>query len=601
MAKRFKRKGASLCLLSLGVATGCAPDSPPFKPRAAFQAERSLAREMEPTTLPALTPTLQSDYLPPKRNPDGTITLTPPAIAPATGPLYRPEDVRRMTLQEIIQRAVANNGDVRVAGYDPAIEQTRIMEAEGNFDPTFFTNYQYSYRDDQTAGIATPDPTNPLRNIVTNFDDIRNGQFQTGVRQNLESGGQIEAREQLTYTYEQPERTVNNPFYESQLVLEITQPILRNFGSVVNRARIDIARSNTRISVLDFRKQLEETLFNIEKTYWELSAAERTVKTLEEELQRTENTADILLKRFGQEVSRVQTSQAASSVEARRTRLIQARAQVLDLSYQLKKFMGDPSIPVAGPDVILPASQPVVEPLNFIKSEQIDAAMENRFDLAQQLLRIEAAGIVARVAKNNLLPALNLVGGLGSQGNDTEAEQSWYDQNDFGHINYKIGFQFEVPIGNRAAQAIMKRSVLQRQQAIDQYQALVQQASLDVEQALNQVNSSWSLTAASRQSRLAAQDALDALQEREARGEPLTPDFVNRKLSAQEQLATQEQEEAEAIASYQTAIAQLERAKGTLLRYNNVQISEQNLPFAYKASPMDIKMPKSRAMYPEER
>jgi outer membrane protein TolC len=199
----------------------------------------------------------------------------------------------------------------------------------------------------------------------------------------------------------------------------------------------------------------------------------------------------------------------------------------------------------------------------------------------------------------SLLPSLNLVGNIGAQGIDGTLEESWYDQNSFDNLTYQIGFQFEVPIGNRAANAIMKRTMLQRQQAIEQYQALVAQAAEEVGTAQNAVDTAWALIVSSRESRFAAQDALDALQERENNGDPLTPDFVNRKLDAQARLAEQQQSEAEAIANYQTAIAQLERAKGTLLRYNNVQIAEQKLPFAYKDSYYDFTRPKSKSMYPD--
>lgn len=597
MAKRLKYTGA--CLLGLGVAaTGCAPETPPFKPREAFKAEESLARQMEQQRMVPLPTTLQSNYLPPTRNPDGTIKRVQPTTAP-TGPLIRPEDVRRMTLQEIIQRAVANNNDVRVAGYDPAVEQTRIIEAEANFDPTFFTEFTYGFSDLVTAGGFALNPNGSGQSVFTNFQDTRTYDIKGGVRQNLSSGGQISLSQELTYTYQQPPQFRTNPYYQSQLVLEATQPILRNFGASINNARIEIARTNTRVSVLDFRKQLEETLFNVEKTYWQLAQAEKSVEILERLLQRTENTADILLKRFGQEVSRVQTSQAAASVEARRSALVRARSQVVELSYTLKRLMSDPNLPVAGPEVVLTASPPVIDPLRFTLSEQIDAAMENRFDLGQQLLRIEAAGIVTRVARNNLLPALNLVGNIGAQGLDSTMEESWYDQNSFDNLTYQIGFQFEIPIGNRAANAIMKRTLLQRQQAIEQYEALVKVAAEEVSSSLNSVNATWALFVTSRQARFAAEDALNALQERENRGDPLTPDFVNRKLDAQSRLADQEEAEAEAVANYQTAVAQLERAKGTLLRYNNVQLAEQKLPFAYKTSYFNTRSAQGKALYPE--
>ena len=60
--------------------------------------------------------------------------------------------------------------------------------------------------------------------------------------------------------------------------------------------------------------------------------------------------------------------------------------------------------------------------------------------------------------------------------------------------------------------------------------------------------------------------------------QPLTPEFVQLQLDAQERLARAAAEEAAEITLYNTAIAQLEQAKGTLLRYNNVVMVEEPLP-----------------------
>jgi outer membrane protein TolC len=141
------------------------------------------------------------------------------------------------------------------------------------------------------------------------------------------------------------------------------------------------------------------------------------------------------------------------------------------------------------------------------------------------------------------------------------------------HASYGAGFQFEVPLGNREARAIFRRSVLQRQQAIDQYRALTQQVALDVKQALNAVYASWDLMIATRKAVFAAADALRAIQQREE-SERLTPEFVQLKLDQQQRLAESERSAAEAVANYNIAIARLERAKGTLLRYNNIMLEE---------------------------
>jgi outer membrane protein TolC len=140
---------------------------------------------------------------------------------------------------------------------------------------------------------------------------------------------------------------------------------------------------------------------------------------------------------------------------------------------------------------------------------------------------------------------------------------------------YSIGFQLEVPLGNREARAIFRRTQLQRQQSIDQYRDLIEQVSQEVRDAYDQVTSAWQRMAANRQALFAAEAALNAIQQEQDVGNvALTPDFVNRKLNAQEVLAQARREDARASTDYNVAISALERAKGTILKYDNVVMQE---------------------------
>jgi outer membrane protein TolC len=368
---------------------------------------------------------------------------------------------------------------------------------------------------------------------------------------------------------------VLNPFYESDLVLQITQPLLRDFGSEVNRARIVIARNNQKISLLDFRKTVEDNLTDLEKAYWQLVEAERDVKIQEALLARTLETGDILFKRRTQDVTRVQISQANASIEQRRATLVRERARVRDLSDQIKQLMYDPEYPVSSPVLILPGSDPTMEPIHFDLNEQIDAALDNRLELLQQLARVDNASVTLGAAKNNLLPQLNLVGSIGANGVAGNWDAAISNQSDINFLSWSLGLQFEVPIGNRAARAIYRRTLLQRQQAVDQYRSLIEQISLDVKTAMREVQTTWDEMVATRQASFASEDALLAIEQRKAANEPLTPTFVQLELDAQERLANARREEAAAITNYQIGISRLEKAKGTLLRYNNVVMDEE--------------------------
>lgn len=544
--------GASAATMVLN---GCTSEpAERFDPRALGQKELSASRDYTPDgPLKPLPTTLQSSFLPENRNnPDV------PKEPPASQPLAAEQRIVRMPLREITQRAVANNRAVKVSGYQPAIEETRVTEAEARFDPEFFAGATFeARRNDSEFGFSND-----------SFDQWR---FETGVRQLLQSGGQIELgyRPQRTYASQ-----LGDGVWNSSLGLQLTQPLLRDFGLTVNRARIIINQNNQRISVLDFRKDLEEMLRNIEEIYWRLVQAHQNVKIQEELLQRTIDFADLVSQRFNQDTTMEQISTSISRVEAARADLIRARQRVHDLSDQLKNLMNDPEYPVTGNTLILPADEPLAQPIAFNLTDGIQTALLNRYELGQQQLRIDSATTALEVAKNNRLPQLNLVGSIGLQGLGEDYIDSHEPIWDTDNVSWSLGLQFVQKLGNREANAIFRRAQLQRMQAIAQYEQLIDQISLDVKTAQREVEASWQSIGQTRQARLAAAKALETVQTLRVNGEPLTPNFVERELARQQEVAQAERAEADAIAAYNIAISKLESAKGTLLRYNNVIMEE---------------------------
>jgi outer membrane protein TolC len=201
--------------------------------------------------------------------------------------------------------------------------------------------------------------------------------------------------------------------------------------------------------------------------------------------------------------------------------------------------------------------------------------MDNRPELGQQLSRIRSAEITQEVGRNNLLPQLNLTGSVSFQGAGLNPGQAEKDQRQWEDISSSLGLELEIPIGNRAARAIFRRVQLQRLQAIAQYKNLIDQVQQEVKTSLREVTVTWDVIVQRRQARFAAADSLLAIQQRAEAGEALTPTFVQLQLDAQERLARAQAEEAAAISDYNVAISRLERAKGTLLRYNNVVLAEE--------------------------
>lgn len=568
MARRIlKDVGATVLVFGI---VGCVAEPPTaFDPRMLQQMERADANQVRPPQMPAL-PTTRQD-------PNVSDYETHAHVDPTARSAYDALPVVRMSLREIVHRAVANNHDVKVAGFQPGIEGTRVEEAKGHFDPVFFANAEYDHKDELTGGQVFNDFSGGLFPITSNLDieDVATG--QTGFQQNLESGGQVQLQYANVYSWYNPQRTVENPFYTSQLTLQLTQPILKNYGYDINQAQITISRFTQKESVLEFRKAVESNVADLEKDYWQLVQAEHDIRIQQELVAETETTYRILQTRMdrGLDVSQLQVSQAETVLETRRAQLIEFQRQARDLSDQIKSLMSDPEYPVTSAVLILPADAPVEAPMIFDLDDEVNTAMENRFELGEQQLKIDAATVTVTVARNNLLPELDFIGSVGPQGGGSNEITALQTNAEFDHLDYTLGFKFTMDIGYRAERAIWQRTLLQRDQAIEQYASLTEQVAVDVTTSARAVSTAWDEVGVNREARYHAEEALRAINERERDNEPLTPVFVQLKLDTQERLAASLQAEAESVANYNIAISALERAKGTLLRYNNVLLEEE--------------------------
>ena len=434
------------------------------------------------------------------------------------------------------------------------------------FDPTFqaTTEYQRQNSVDPQQG---------------NFGNTKRFSNTAAITQLLPSGSQLQLQYQSIYN-----NFVDNPFFNnpgtpnpswtSGLTLQFTQPLLRDFGFDTNRARIFINANDQRVSILDFRDKLEQALLQVEQTYWQLYEAQEQVTIQEELLRRTLDTTQRLETRRGRDVERSDAVQSLAEVYTRRADLLQAKGQVAQLSDQLLRLINDPDLPVAGGAVVRADTQPIDQPLLFDFKDALDTALASRPELSQQLLRIESAGSARRVGKTNLLPRLDAVLSGGLQGIGGSFGSSVNDQFGGNSPSYGVGLQLEIPLGNRAAHAILRRANLQRDQAVTQYQALVKQVTLEVSQAQRQVSVNYARLGQLREARLAARDVVEQLTIAEDSGAPLNPGFIDRKLRVLSTLLSARSNETKALSDYQQSLAMYERAKGTLLRYNNIVLQE---------------------------
>jgi outer membrane protein TolC len=177
------------------------------------------------------------------------------------------------------------------------------------------------------------------------------------------------------------------------------------------------------------------------------------------------------------------------------------------------------------------------------------------------------------VSKSELLPKLDFivksyVAGLQAH---SQIGPSINDQFAAGRPGYTAGFEFEVPLGNRAAKAKMEQRQWELKRAISAFRVTVETSLTEVEIATREVDTSYREMLGKYQAMVAAQNEVAYLQDR-FNTLPMIEDstmlLLEDLLGGYERLADEESGFVQAQTGYALSIIQLRRATGTLMPFD---------------------------------
>lgn len=474
----------------------------------------------------------------------------------------------RLSLDEAIALAVAGNLDLEVARLTPKIAEQQVIQAEAAFDGVFFADVNWQKLD-------TPQPPGTVPGLSSDLNQ-ENFSLNTGVRKLLTSGGTVQLDTTIARNERVPSVFAVNEFYDADVLLSLNQPLLRNFGSDVTRSQIVLARNAEADAAERLRQTMNELVNNVEQAYWNLDLARRQVLIQQRLLDRTVAERDRLEERAEFDVSPVRITEANSRVELRRADLIRVRAGVRNASDQLKRLINSPELALADETLVLPSDEPVDAAVRFSLLDAVTTALERRPELEQALLNIDDASVRQRLADNAVLPQLDLTAAIGLNGIDNDnAADAYGELSEGDYVDYILGLSFEQPLGNREARALRGQRQFERSQAVLAYRRDAQDVVLEVKNALRGVLTNYELVGATRAARWAAADSLRSINVQEEVGVALTDEFLlDLKLNAQERLADAEFQEAQALANYMIALAEMQRAMGVLIERYGIEVGE---------------------------
>jgi outer membrane protein TolC len=359
------------------------------------------------------------------------------------------------------------------------------------------------------------------------------------------------------------------------LNLALAHPLLRGAGTDVTYANIYLAQRDYSISLAQFKRQVINICANVEEAYHNLVLTTATVRIQEQLLADTDATRKRVWDRKDIDVDAVQYNQSLSAVESRKAELILARSAQRSASDRLKSLINDRELDLRANTLLVPSDRPSTEAVTYNVAEVIDTALRQRTEVQEARLQIEKTDIIVKATASDLLPKLDLNAAVQSNGGyyENDVANAFYSTvNSARYIDYSAGLKFEMPFGNREAEARYQRRLLERRQALTGLLNTAQKVVVDVKLNLREVYKSYEEIGARESARVATARELNGLIKKENIVQ-LTPEFLRLKLDAQLRLALAEIAEIQAMVNYNIAISKLEQSKGTLLEYNHIAIN----------------------------
>jgi outer membrane protein TolC len=481
----------------------------------------------------------------------------------------RPETIRKVDLNWAVTSASEHNLGVRLGRATASAAGEGITIAEAEFDPVLFARTRLGTIDDPRSvpvlnGI-------PLGSSESASDRIS---AELGLRQKLASGATLEASTSLEW-FDDRTRGIRfdpDPSYRSGLGLSVEQPLLRGFGSEVALADIALRRNEHLRSEHALRRDLLTVLDGAERAYWDLHEAWMRLAIQTRLTAEGEEVERVLRERRTFDAQPAEYSDALATLERRRADLIAVRRTVARASDRLKAIVNDPEARNASDVLLAPDGELAAEPLRSGLRQAVAAALSERPEIRAAVLAIEDADLRARVAANLEKPALDLRAGAFVAGLDDDVGSSYRSFAEDDYHELFVALSFELPVGNRAAEARSRQSLEQASAATLAYESAVQDVLLQVKEALRDVRTFFAMVGATRAFRLAQTENLRALLAEEEQRGRLTPEFLNLKFQRQERLAESQVREVAALADYNRAIAAFHHAIGSGLRADRLHV-----------------------------
>ena len=481
--------------------------------------------------------------------------LEPP---PETGPL-------RLSLEQAVVVALKQNRALRVEQINPVIAGTFEKLEKAEFDPRLVAEASLFREKSQEVSRATGQSFGVQRQDTN---------ISGGVEQKLPTGTDLAlgVTHDRTYSNRSPEQHQLRP------AVSVTQALLRGADFDANVARIQQAALDTLATEYQLRGFAEALVARVETTWWDYVLAGRQVAIFENSLKLAQKQQEGTQQRISVgQLAETELAAAKAEVALRNQALINSRARLEQYRLQLLSLLNSGSGEGWGRAIeVVDVPELPGAPIDDV-NQHVELAIQLRPEISEAQLLIERGRLEVVQTRNGLLPKLDLFVTLGKSG----FAQSFGDSvsnltdNDY---DLTVGGRFELPLGNRAAEADHERALATRYQAAMSLKNLAQLVELDVRVAHSEAKRTLEQVQASAVTRQLEEEKVRAEMEKFGVGKSTSLLVAQ----AQRDLLLSQVVEVEAVINHRKAMIDLYRLDGSLLKRRAIQ-SPGREPYAGKA------------------
>jgi HAE1 family hydrophobic/amphiphilic exporter-1 len=560
-----------------------------------------------PAVLPAV-PNVAPGYAPPTNLPLPNGELVGIAQEPFVG----------IKLEDAIAMALQRNTDLAVAESNQRIANYQIVAAKGAYDVNFQLVPSYSH---QVLPAESPFQSGPNGGPITQISRgamaAFSGQTPYGTRYSVSGSAQVINNDSQFNSY--------NPFYNTAISLNVTQPLLRGTGAgSAARRQLILSNQQAALQTASILTQASQTITNVSNTYWDLVAAWRNVGIQEQGLRNAtaQAASNSRLAQRGA-AAPVDVVESQTQINVFQDNVFSALQQVQALQNQLKsEILANPADPVWTSNLV-PTSAVLQLPAEPALDALIVSALKNRPEVANLRSQRIISNTNLAFAKNQLLPQLDLGVGVTASGfagvpsNLSNASffqyltqqtvavntlinaynatvpagqqllpiaanlgtsppyqsgklgTSWQNAIDFRFPTYNVSLTLQLPLQNRTARAEYAIADEQAKQIAVQEYALLQRIRAEASNAIQTLRETRYRLASATAARVAAERVLVSEQRRFNAGTSTTFLVLQRQLD----LANTQGRELQAQTDLNKAVVQLNQVAGSNFAAFNIDVN----------------------------